>query len=187
MTSSTIRILRQTVLAASALLLCSGCGTDVEKNESAESPTGSGSVAATFEIRPVLGVVDGTDTPPVDPDGLVLEDVEPGGTFLDLGPAALDASAVRSASAITVDGDDEQWAVTVDFTDEGSKAFAQLSETAACEQGDASRVAVIVGEEVVSSPDVSVPCGSSISGSTQIGGDFDQTEAETLVRQITGD
>lgn len=182
-----MRTLRRAVLAASALLLCSGCGTDDGKNESAESPTKSGSVAATFEIRPVLGVVDGTDTPPADPDGLVLEDVEPGGTFLDLGPVALDATAVRSASAITVEGDDEQWAVTVDFTDEGSKAFAQLSEAAACEEGDANRVAVLVGEEVVSSPGVTVPCGSSISGSTQIGGDFDQTEAETLVRRITGD
>ncbi len=107
------------------------------------------------------------------------------GDILELGPAVLEGNDITGADA-TQPQNSTQWVVDVDFSSKGSKAFEKLSAAAACATGDQKRIAIVLDGEVITSPQVTVPCGSSISNATQIEGGFSLEEAKNLAILIEG-
>jgi SecD/SecF fusion protein len=126
---------------------------------------------------------------PAAEDELVLPDDS--GQPVRLGPAALTGEGVGGAQA----GYDLQnvggWFVSVDFQGGGQRSWEELTGSAACSPpGDPRRrVAIVLDEEVISSPQVDpeVACDVGIlGGSTQITGSFSQEEAQGLAVLIQG-
>ena len=78
------------------------------------------------------------------------------------------------------------WVVTVDFDSAGSDAFGELSAAAACAEGDPRRIAIVLDDEIISSPEVQVPCGGRITDTTEISGNFNNAEATELAILIEG-
>ena len=112
------------------------------------------------------------------------------GRPLRLGEAGLTGAGVKDAEAQLDQQGAAGWFVGVDFTG-GGKDWARLTGKAACHSpgDDRRRVAIVLDNEVISSPQVdpSVRCNSGISGgSTQITGSFDQQEAKELALLIKG-
>ena len=141
---------------------------------------------AQLSVHPVVaGMVPTKDTKPSAEGNLVLPSDQPGEGFVEVGPTALQGTDITGAQAQL--GDQGQgWMVTVDFSRKGSEAFRKLSAAAACEQGDKNRIAIVLDGKIISSPGVEVPCGSSISGSTQITGQFTSAETKELAALIEG-
>ncbi|MDQ1102719.1 protein translocase subunit SecD [Nocardioides zeae] len=107
------------------------------------------------------------------------------GQALVVGPVALKGNDITGAAAEQPQNQVD-WAVTVDFSGAGSDAFGELSKAAACAQNPANRIAILLDDEPISSPEVTIPCGGSITGSTQITGSFSQAEADDLAVLIEG-
>lgn len=107
------------------------------------------------------------------------------GDFIEVGPTALEGNDITAADAVQTDNS-VAWTVRVDFSGDGSRAFGTLSAEAACAQGDANRIAIVLDDEVISSPSVNVPCGGSITNTTDITGDFSIDEAKDLAVLIEG-
>lgn len=116
---------------------------------------------------------------------LVLEDPDVPGTFVELAPAVLEGEDISGASSGQREGS-TTWVVNVDFSRKGSAAFSELSAAAACAQGDQNRIAIVLDDRIISAPGVNVNCGSSISGSTEISGNFTVAEANELAALIEG-
>jgi SecD/SecF fusion protein len=151
---------------------------------------------AQLTFHPVLGpaeqpvpTLDPAQPAPSDEDELVLPDEH--GQPLRLGPAALTGEGVSAAGP----GIDTQigsgWFVTIDFTGDGGPAWQQLTGQAACAPpGDPGRrVAIVLDDEVISSPQVVESIGCEVGmagGSTQITGTFTQEEATDLAVLIEG-
>jgi len=138
---------------------------------------------AQLTMHPVIGTVGAADAEPTDDGNVVLPDE--GGGFLELGPASLEGQDITSADAVQ-DPTRVDWAVTVDFDSAGSDAFGELSAAAACAQGDPRRIAIVLDEEIISSPEVQVPCGGRITGTTEITGNFTNQQASDLAILIEG-
>jgi SecD/SecF fusion protein len=105
------------------------------------------------------------------------------GQPLRLGPAALSGQQVDSAAATL--SEFGEWNVNLDFRGTGGEAWRKLTGAAACAPaGDpARRVAIVLDQEVISSPQVNedVACDAGISGGrTQITGSFTEAEAKDL-------
>ncbi|HEX6148352.1 protein translocase subunit SecD [Nocardioides sp.] len=138
---------------------------------------------AQLTIHPVLRAVQNENAEPRNDENLILP--SEGGQVLELGPAALQGDEITGAEA----GQDETsiaWSVNVDFNGEGSDAFGELSGEAACAQGDQRRIAIVLDDAIISSPEVQVPCGSNIRNTTSITGDFTIDEAKELAALIEG-
>ncbi|GLX93793.1 protein translocase subunit SecD [Herbidospora sp. NBRC 101105] len=134
---------------------------------------------AQLTFHPVLG--------PAGDSGRVLADES--GQPLSVGPAAITGGDVRDAAARTDPAQGPGWFVGLDFHDAG--AWRRLTAEAAChDPGDPRRrVAIVLDEEVISSPQVdpSVGCRAGIpGGSTQITGSFSPEEARDLAMLIKG-
>lgn len=119
------------------------------------------------------------DTPVMDEDGAPVR----------LGRSALDGSAVGGAQAVTDPSGLGSWHVEIEFQGTGDDAWAQLTGDAACAApGDPQRrVAIVLDEEVITSPEVSpeVACDGGISGgNTVITGQFGAEEARDLALLI---
>ncbi|SFL86873.1 protein translocase subunit SecD [Geodermatophilus ruber] len=149
---------------------------------------------AQLTFHPVLGIAAPGEEQPategVDPAAeTVLPDED--GVPVRLGPAALTGEGVQEAgSGIDLQGAGGRF-VTVDFTGPGQTAWEQLTGQAACAQpGDpARRVAIVLDDEVISSPQVNpgTACGVGITGgTTQITGSFSQEEADNLAALVQG-
>ena len=143
---------------------------------------------AQLTFHPVLGVA---QRPPrndqEDDDRLVLP--AEGGEFLQLGPPALTGDGVGDAEAVTDTLGGGAWEVSVSFRDDGADDWTQVTGEAACAPpGDPERrVAIVLDEEVISSPQVdpSIECDVGISGGpTSITGNFTQQEAKELALLI---
>ncbi len=111
------------------------------------------------------------------------------GQPLVLGPAALSGEGVKGADAVT--DDSGNWMVNVDFRGSGERAWAELTGQAACAgpADPARRVAIMLDENVISSPRVvdDVVCNvGMLGGQTQITGNFTQKEATDLAVLIEG-
>ncbi len=152
--------------------------TDEEEAEEAREQIGQ---TAQLTVHPVLRTVPDAQTKPENPDNLVLESDQ--GDVIELGPPALQGDEITGAEAAVPE---VAWVVNVDFSAEGSDAFGELSAEAACAQGAQNRIAIVLDDEVISSPGVSVPCGSNIRNTTEISGDFSQEEAKELAALIEG-
>lgn len=122
---------------------------------------------------------------PPDPETTECRAVSDQGDAIVLGAVALKGDDITSARAEQPQNQVD-FAVNVDFNDAGSDAFGELSSAAACAQAPANRIAILLDDEVISSPTVQVACGASITGSTQITGSFNQDEANDLAVLIEG-
>ncbi|MCW2608546.1 MAG: secD [Frankiales bacterium] len=113
-----------------------------------------------------------------------------GGVPLRLGAAALTGEGVGSATASLDPQLGTAWTVGLDFQGEGDRAWETLTGAAACQPaGDPRRrVAIVLDEEVISSPQVdpSVACRVGLSGGTQITGDFTRAQAQDLAALVQG-
>jgi SecD/SecF fusion protein len=142
-------------------------------------------LGAPAAVRPGTGPV--APSPTTEPaGGAQLPDES--GQPLQLGPAVLTGDDVDGAEAIT-DPQIGRWQVTVDFRGSGQDKWADLTAEAACAPpGDPQRrVAIVLDEEVISSPQVdpTVACNTGIpGGSTVITGEFSQDEARELALLI---
>lgn len=119
--------------------------------------------------------------------GLVLPDE--GGGFLRLGPPALTGDGVGDAEAVVDPQSGANWEVSITFQGEGAEQWRQVTGEAACAQPGAPqrRVAIVLDEKVISSPEVdpAVQCNQGISGGpTSITGGFTQQEAKELALLI---
>jgi SecD/SecF fusion protein len=154
--------------------------TDEKQAEEARQRIGQ---TAQLTIHPVLRTVPNEEAKPENEDNLIIADE--GGALIELGPAALQGDEITGAEA----GQDQnsiEWSVNVDFSGEGSDAFGELSAEAACATGDQRRIAIVLDDQVISSPTVQVPCGQSIRNTTSITGSFTPEEAKELAALIEG-
>ncbi|HYH35576.1 MAG TPA: protein translocase subunit SecD, partial [Nocardioides sp.] len=138
--------------------------TDEERAAEAEERIGQ---TAQLSVHPVIATVPDAKTKPSKEGNLVLPSDQ--GDVLELGPAALQGDEITGAESAQPQ-DSTAWVVNVDFSGEGSDAFGKLSAEAACAQGAKNRIAIVLDERVISSPGVEVPCGGSITRTTQISG-----------------
>ncbi|MEV8364412.1 protein translocase subunit SecD [Streptomyces niveus] len=155
---------------------------------------------AQLTFHPVLGVPDDAAPDPKpkpesesEPDSeseeLVLPD-ESGGR-LRLGASDLSGAGVKDARAEFDGQRGAGWSVSLDFRDDASRDWTRLTGEAACHppQDERRRVAIVLDEKVISSPQVSpsVTCGAGLpSGTTQITGSFSADEAKNLALLIKG-
>ena len=121
------------------------------------------------------------------PDQLVLPSDD--GGFLRLGPAALTGDGVGDAEAVIDTQAGGNWQVSVSFRDDGADSWTEVTGEAACAPVGAPgrRVAIVLDEAVISSPEVdpSIECDVGISGGpTSITGGFTQQEAKELALLI---
>ncbi|MER6102862.1 protein translocase subunit SecD [Streptomyces sp. NPDC001832] len=122
-------------------------------------------------------------------DGPTLPDEQ--GRMLDLGPARLSGAGVKDATAVFDSQQGAGWTVSLDFHKEAGQSWTQLTGEAACHpiQDDRRRVAIVLDEQIISSPEVSPSVGCNVglpSGSTQITGSFTADEAKELALLIEG-
>lgn len=144
---------------------------------------------AQLTFHPVAGVAqrpprEGRDSAQ---DQLVLPSED--GGFLRLGPAALTGDGVGDAEAVIDTQAGGNWQVSISFRDEGADSWTEVTGQAACAPVGSSerRVAIVLDEEVISSPEVdpTVECEVGIGGGpTSITGGFTQQEAKELALLI---
>jgi SecD/SecF fusion protein len=114
------------------------------------------------------------------------------GQRLRLGPVAVPGDLVSGSEPGNDPSQASGWFVTVDFRGAaGRDAWRELTAEAACAPlGDpARRVAIVLDQEIISSPEVvaEIGCGAGMSGgSTQITGRFTLEEARNLSILIEG-
>ncbi|MER5502747.1 protein translocase subunit SecD [Streptomyces sp. NPDC002561] len=121
--------------------------------------------------------------------GLTLPDEQ--GRPLALGPSRLSGAGVKDATAAFDGQQGAGWTVSLDFHKKAGRDWTELTGEAACHpaQDDRRRVAIVLDERIISSPQVSpsVGCGVGLpSGSTQITGSFSADEARELALLIKG-
>jgi SecD/SecF fusion protein len=157
----------------------------------AHGPQEAGGTATTPAATPEAS---GAATPAAEPTKnaageLVLPDES--GQQLRLGDTKLTGAGISGADALFDTQNLGGWAVTVNFTGTGRKAWEELTGQAACApDGDPTRrVAIVLDNRVISSPQVdpSVQCNVGITGgSTQITGSFTGEQAKDLAALIKG-
>jgi SecD/SecF fusion protein len=142
---------------------------------------------AQLSFHAVLGAQASPQPTPSNADGeLVLADEA--GLYLRLAPSSLTGDAVRDARA-EPDTQSFGWSVVLEFRGGGARDWESLTGRAACEPaGDPKRrVAIVLDDRVISSPQVSpeIGCNQGISGgSTVITGNFTDREAKDLALLI---
>ncbi|MFI0038822.1 protein translocase subunit SecD [Streptomyces mutabilis] len=99
-----------------------------------------------------------------------------------LGPAAVDGTDVDQSEAVFNTQTAAGWTVTMKFTDEGAKKFADITGKLAQNQSPQNQFAIVLDNEVVSDPYVSQ---ALTGGSAEISGNFDQEEAQGLANMLS--
>ncbi|MFF5481013.1 protein translocase subunit SecD [Streptomyces sp. NPDC012935] len=198
-TDRTLEVLRGRIDAlgvAEPTLARSGDNRIVVELPGVQDPSKAADVlgrTAQLTFHQVVGTATGADDTakplPKRPRQQVLADES--GQLLRLEASALTGKDVREAAARFEQQGGAGWQVTVDFAGSGRDGWARLTGKAACHPaGDPSRrVAILLDEKIISSPQVdpSVGCSSGISGgSTQITGSFTAAEAKELALLING-
>ncbi|MFZ0140018.1 MAG: protein translocase subunit SecD [Aeromicrobium sp.] len=109
------------------------------------------------------------------------------GNPIVVGDPLLDGNGVSDAVAATPEQGVGQWVVNVDFNGEGRDGWGQLVTDACANQEAGQRVAILLDDEVISSPGV-VPdlCASGGGNATSISGSFTQATANDLAVLIKG-
>ncbi|NHC15733.1 hypothetical protein G9H71_18275 [Motilibacter sp. E257] len=97
-----------------------------------------------------------------------------------LGPAEVTSAEVVSATVESAAGT-EEFLVHVELREAGATAFAPLTEAAVDRDAPGNTVAIVVGDRVVSAPQVAGPI---TGGQLQITGSFSEDEAEQLADAI---
>ena len=140
---------------------------------------------AHLTFRPVLAAPAGSAPPAPATGELVAPDER--GNPLRLGPVALSGRQIDGAQAGTEPPGG--WRIDVDFAGDGAQAWRRLTAEAACAPvGDpARRVAILLDQEVISSPEVSpeAACAVGFAGDAmRITGSFTAAEARDLALLI---
>ncbi|MGH3423541.1 MAG: protein translocase subunit SecD [Nocardioidaceae bacterium] len=118
-------------------------------------------------------------------DDTVLKDE--GGQPLKLGPTLVDGNGVDDANAAQPENSIGQWVVNVGFNGEGSPGWKKLVDQACANQAGGRRIAIVLDNEIISSPAVQPDlCAGGGGSSTQISGDFSQKAADDLAVLIKG-
>ncbi|MFY1676092.1 MULTISPECIES: protein translocase subunit SecD [unclassified Streptomyces] len=99
-----------------------------------------------------------------------------------LGPAEVDGTDVDEAQAVLNTQTAAGWTVTMDFTDKGSDKFASITGKLAQNQSPQDQFAIVLDNEVVSSPYVSQ---ALTGGKAEISGSFTQEEAQSLANMLS--
>ncbi len=109
------------------------------------------------------------------------------GNPMVIGAPLLDGNGVSDAVAATPEQGVGQWVVNVDFGGEGREGWRRLVSDACANPEAGQRVAILLDDEVISSPGV-VPelCASGGGSSTSISGSFTQASANDLAVLIKG-
>ncbi|WP_432022658.1 protein translocase subunit SecD [Streptomyces parvus] len=161
-----------------------GSAKPEEKTPDGEPSDGEPSDGKTPDADPAT---DSTPTPT--PDRLTLPDEQ--GRLLALGEPRLSGAGVEDAKAAFDAQGGAGWAVSLEFRKGAGQDWKKLTGEAACHPAgdDRRRVAIVLDEKVISSPQVdpSVGCGAGLpSGATQITGSFSADEARDLALLIKG-
>ncbi|WP_313409596.1 protein translocase subunit SecD [Aeromicrobium sp.] len=109
------------------------------------------------------------------------------GAPLLLAPVAFDGNGIGDATAAMRTEGLNEWVVNVEFNGTGREPWRQLVASACANTAAGNRIAIILDNEVISSPGI-VPemCQSGGGSSTSITGDFTQTTSEDLAALIKG-
>ncbi|MEV0482375.1 protein translocase subunit SecD [Streptomyces sp. NPDC050508] len=99
-----------------------------------------------------------------------------------LGPAAVDGTDVKKASAVFNTTSAAGWQVTMDFTGGGSKKFATITGELAKNTSPQNEFGIVLDGQVVSSPFVQ---GAITGGNAEISGSFTQEEAQSLANMLS--
>ncbi|MFD7744498.1 protein translocase subunit SecD [Streptomyces sp. NPDC059698] len=123
------------------------------------------------------------------PDELTLPDEQ--GRSLALGPPRLSGAGVDDATAAFDAQGGAGWTVSLEFRKDAGQDWKKLTGEAACHPAgdDRRRVAIVLDEKVISSPQVDPSVGCRVglpSGATQITGSFSADEARDLALLIKG-
>ncbi|MFB8269733.1 protein translocase subunit SecD [Streptomyces sp. NPDC055955] len=97
-----------------------------------------------------------------------------------LGPAEVNGKDVDKAQA-TINQQTGAWVVNMDFTGGGSKKFSKITSKLSQQQPPMNQFAIVLDGDVVSAPSVS----STLSGSAEISGSFDQQSAQDLANVLS--
>jgi preprotein translocase subunit SecD len=98
-----------------------------------------------------------------------------------LGPAEVKGTDIKSAAAVFDTQSAAGWKVTMEFTSDGSKKFADITGKLAKNQSPQNQFAIVLDGDVVSDPFVQQ---ALTGGSAEISGSFDQTEAQSLANML---
>ncbi|MEU8602591.1 protein translocase subunit SecD [Streptomyces parvulus] len=99
-----------------------------------------------------------------------------------LGPASVDGTDIDKSEAVLNTQTGAGWTVTMKFTDNGGKKFADITGKLAKNQSPQNQFAIVLDNEVVSDPYVSQ---ALTGGSAEISGNFDQEEAQGLANMLS--
>ncbi|MZE71124.1 protein translocase subunit SecD [Streptomyces sp. SID5789] len=99
-----------------------------------------------------------------------------------LGPASVDGTDIDKSEAVLNTQTGAGWTVTMKFTDDGGKKFADITGKLAKNQSPQNQFAIVLDNEVVSDPYVSQ---ALTGGSAEISGNFDQEEAQGLANMLS--
>ncbi|MET0448328.1 MAG: protein translocase subunit SecD, partial [Aeromicrobium sp.] len=119
-------------------------------------------------------------------EGEQLLDDEDGNPII-VGEQLLDGNGVSDASSGQAEQSLGQWVVNVEFNGEGRGGWRDLVAAACANPNAGQRVAIVLDDQVISSPGVQPDlCASGGGASTQITGDFTQASADDLSILIKG-
>ncbi|MEU6284063.1 protein translocase subunit SecD [Streptomyces sp. NPDC047028] len=182
--------------------------TDALRADAKKSPTPSGSASSTPKTSPspsasggasadaaklqaVYAALDCTkpderakvvqNTKPSDPIVACGEENKVWSKYI-LGPAAVDGTEVKKASAVFDTQGASGWQVQMTFTGTGSKKFADITGQLAQKQGAQTEFGIVLDGDVVSSPTVHE---SITGGQAEISGSFTQSEAQSLANVLS--
>ncbi|MEV7019778.1 protein translocase subunit SecD [Streptomyces sp. NPDC093991] len=99
-----------------------------------------------------------------------------------LGPAAVDGTDVDEADAVLNTQSGAGWTVTMQFTGEGSKKFADITGQLAQKPSPQNQFAIVLDGEVVSDPYVRQ---ALTGGNAEISGNFTQQSAQELANMLS--
>jgi preprotein translocase subunit SecD len=97
-----------------------------------------------------------------------------------LGPVELDGSAIDDATN-GLDTQNGQWTVNLDFDDEGTQIFGEISQRLYGETAPLNQFAFVLDGAVLSAPSMN---GVILDGNPSISGSFDQESSKTLADQL---
>ena len=141
-------------------------------------------VLAAFEALDCTaeGVLSGTSAAPEDQPLVTCS--EDGTEKYVLGPVELQGTAIADAAfglgQSSTGASTGQWVVNIDFTSDGGRQFADVTQRLAANTGDRNRFAVVLDGLVVSAPTTTYIPG----GQAEISGNFTQESAEALSNQL---
>lgn len=108
------------------------------------------------------------------------------GNPVRLGPQILDGNGVSDAEAQTLQDGVGAWVVTVAFNGAGQPQWRELVSQACANTAGGQRIAIVLDDKVISSPQVQPGLCAGAGSSTQITGSFTQETAGDLAILIKG-